>query len=594
MSDEPAENRLERALPIAVVSVVAVAYVATAARSILGPDNPEFATLFAVGGVAHPSGYPLYVLWLRAFRWLPAASPAHGAALATVIAAVLSLIMLYRACRVFGASRAASSLVLAAYAFSTRAWILSTHAEVFAPNALVALAIVWGVRAPSLRGFWRVAFLGLFAGLGLSNHHSIIALAPIGLYGAIVGVREDSHRRVRAVAAGVVALMVGLLPYGYLLVCARNPGDRAVWGDPSTFAGLLFHFRRGEYGTTTFAVKSERSDRIGQVLILALDLLRSLVALPLIALAAPLVRRREGTRSPVPSIETWLLIASFLLAGPIFVLLFNLTTVGLDRIVVERFHLLPLALLGVLSAPHLDPPLKRLFSRPALTAAVVAAVVVLGALFSIVDVREHQRPSVELYVKNTLKLAPARAIILGTGDHRFGGFSYARRALMLRTDVDYVDPIMLHHPWYHRQISARLGLTLIAPERDPLTGRDSISTPALAAQLLDTGRPLFLANAFTQAIEARFPTYPIGTLVRVLPPGQALPDPLTLLKMNEDAVAQFELETEPTEIGTWGGDLQPAYATPWLTLSRVFSSTGDLARAEACKKRGDSLMPIQP
>jgi hypothetical protein len=52
-----------------------VVYVAFASPHVVDGDNAEFATLGALGGGAHPSGYPLYVLWLRAWSWLPGGSP---------------------------------------------------------------------------------------------------------------------------------------------------------------------------------------------------------------------------------------------------------------------------------------------------------------------------------------------------------------------------------------------------------------------------------------------------------------------------------------------------------------------------------------
>ena len=55
---------------------IAVLYVSTASPYVLGDDSGEFSTLYAAGGVAHPSGYPLYALVLRAFSWLPVVTPA--------------------------------------------------------------------------------------------------------------------------------------------------------------------------------------------------------------------------------------------------------------------------------------------------------------------------------------------------------------------------------------------------------------------------------------------------------------------------------------------------------------------------------------
>ena len=93
----------------AVVVVAAGLYFATAAETILGGDNAELVTLAERGGVAHPSGYPLYVLYLGALSWLPLGSPAHVAALATSLLGLATVALLYAAARRWGASPAAAA-----------------------------------------------------------------------------------------------------------------------------------------------------------------------------------------------------------------------------------------------------------------------------------------------------------------------------------------------------------------------------------------------------------------------------------------------------------------------------------------------------
>lgn len=560
--------------PTAVIAVAACVYGLTAPRHMLGPDNPEFATLFRIGGAAHPSGYPLYILYLRAMRWLPAASPAHGAALATAILAVVGLFTAYRAMRAFGASVAASTIVIAVHAFSARAWILGTYGEVFAMNAAIAGAIVWIAVAEQPAGWRRVALLALLAGLGLSDHHSIVLLAPIGIYGVVRGLRED-ERALRTVLVGVGALFAGLLPYGYLLYVGRHPEGHFVWGDVHTWAGLLFHFRRGEYGTATFAVRSQESDRLGQLVFLTVSTLRGLLFLPLLALLA-------AKRKPRP--QTLALLATIILAGPAFVALFNLTTVGLDRLIVERFHLLPQVLVAIAIAPALDVVVSR--ARHGVAAAIPLGL--FSAFLSYVEVREHHRPSSELYIRNTLAIAPPNAVIIGFGDHRFDGFIYARDGLQLRRDVVYVDVWALFRPWYHRRMSAILGVELVRP-----VGR-SLSTVALADQILATGRPLFLANDVSETLLATFPTYPIGTLRRVLPRGEPVPPLQIVEQWNHQALAQMTFEPTIPEAGTWGGDLQRTYAAPWQALALAWQTAGQPARSEACRKRAMQLSPADP
>ena len=84
----------QHAALIAALLVVAMGYWFTAARHVLGHDNGEYLTVGAEGGVPHPPGYPLYVLWLRVWSWLPAQSGAHAASLATVMLGLLAAVVL--------------------------------------------------------------------------------------------------------------------------------------------------------------------------------------------------------------------------------------------------------------------------------------------------------------------------------------------------------------------------------------------------------------------------------------------------------------------------------------------------------------------
>src|ERR1043165_3653904 len=88
---------LDRGGLIAVAALAAYLWIAP--PWIVDGDNAELATLGAVGGGAHPTGYPAYLLWLRLTSWLPGATPAHTAAIATAILAAIQLLVLHAACR---------------------------------------------------------------------------------------------------------------------------------------------------------------------------------------------------------------------------------------------------------------------------------------------------------------------------------------------------------------------------------------------------------------------------------------------------------------------------------------------------------------
>jgi Protein of unknown function (DUF2723) len=120
-----------------------IVYVALASPYIVDGDSAEFATLGALGGRAHPSGYPLYVLWLRAWSWLPGATPAHTAALATAILGALTLGVLHAACRAWGARPLPATISVAIFGAAPIALRYHSEAEVFAMNGLIAALVVW-------------------------------------------------------------------------------------------------------------------------------------------------------------------------------------------------------------------------------------------------------------------------------------------------------------------------------------------------------------------------------------------------------------------------------------------------------------------
>lgn len=576
----------------AVVLAAGAAYALTAARQILGGDNGEFATLAATGGVAHPPGYPLYVGYLRALSWLPASSPAHNASLSTAILGVVSVALVQRASMAWGASAFAAALVSSVYAFAPLTWQLATHAEAFTLNAVLALVIVT-LSAPrcSIEPTLRVALLGLTAGLGLSNHHSIVLLAPLGLFAAVSAVRA-APRRALAVAYGVAGIVLGLTPYAYLVHAARHARDATwVWGDTSDFRGLCHHFLRVDYGTTELGISSHERAPLAHLAALGTRLFTDYLALPGIAALGCGVWLYAQRRAKAPiavSGAKLAMVASFVLAGPLFVSWFNLPPRHIGALIAERFYLLPAALLAVLAAPAFDQLMPTIATRPRMALPLVALSGVVAALLAFPSVREHHRPTVELYVRNALAIAPSNAIILGTGDHRFGAFLYARYALGLRPDVVFINPRLLLGDWYPPRISRQLGLEV---ERGK--GKDRVlDAAALTVQMLGTRRAIFFTDWFATGLDRSLPSYPLGPLIRIVPRASDVPEPHALLALNLDVDAQLELEpSPPSSPRTWAGDIAADYARPWRVLANAFRSQDDPERASMCERRARELVP---
>jgi hypothetical protein len=569
---------------VSLLVAFAVLYVSTASPYVLGDDNGEFCTLYASGGVAHPSGYPLYTLLLRAFSWLPVATPARGAALVTVGIGLLTLALSYAACRSWGAGRAASAFACALYGTAPLAWDLATRAEVFALSSAMAAAILLvGAPLGPLRGDLRAALLGLVVGLGLSHQHTVVLIAPFVAWAAVDVSRQSRGVR-RAIALLVAGVLVGLLPYATLPMAARSGGW--VWGDVTTPPGLLAHFLRRDYGTTQLTIRATRPPIAANLLALARTLFVDLRGVGAVSAGAFLVvgvvrglRRKAERRWRA----TAALAASFVLAGPLFAMLVNVESSPEGLGSVRRFHLLPMALLVVPTALGADAVLRR--ARAVLQAAVVATTLLAGALLGFASVSGEHGPMLEAYVLDTLRTAPPGAVLLGSGDLRVFGTLYERVARGIRRDVVFVSPILLHYDWYRRRAGAALGFSLPPPEHG------SVDTVALASRILRSGRRLFLTDVFSEAIPRHYPTYPIGTLIEVLPEGAPLPPPRDLERENVELFATYHIDGAVLDVGrAWSRGAREAYARPWRTLAAAFAAAGD-GDAAARNERRATLEP---
>jgi hypothetical protein len=582
-------ERRARTISTLVLVAIGALYAVTSARHVLGGDNGEFVAVAFSRGIAHPPGYPLYVFLLGFARVVPAASPAHAAALVTSVIATLSIGTLAWAARGWGVSRLTALFVAAIYATTPLAWILGTHAEVFALNVLLAMGIV-GLAGPARaapfgREDLRAFALALLAGLGLSNHHTIVLLAPIGLYAFAKSVRRVG---VRAIALGVVGLLLGLAPYLSMAVRASSasPGEGCVWGSPRGLDGVLRHFLRKDYGTFSLGISDAPPEPLAHVIALGKTLLVDLFGAPLLLLVAAWVVLRKKPRPP--AFGAWVaLVASFVLAGPFFVARFNLPPNGLATHIAERFHLLPLALSAVMLGAALDGLFARLPYRP----HVLGAIFLARALTAYPAVAEHHRPTVDNYVRNVLALAPPRSVILHSGDDRVGGFMYARCALGLRPDVEAVTPVLLLTDWYPPQVSARLGLPIVHGVTPPGRNRPELSARALVDQLLATDRPLVLTDWFRSGLEQSLPSYPVGPLIIVPRKRTEVPDPPRLAALNIEAFDKMTLEATLPEPNTWGAARALDYVRPWAVLANAFEASGDAERAEICRNRAKAMTP---
>lgn len=554
--------------------VVLVVYLWLAPAHIVAADNAEFATLGEVGGRAHPSGYPLYVLILRATSWLPL-DAAHRASVVTALLGAIAVVVLHAACRAWGARPSAASTAVAIFAAAPIVLRVHTEADVFALNSLVAALILWLVaaRGPTT-GIARCTLLGLVAGLGLANNLTVGLLAPIGLHGVIRGIREGAGLRGALAAAGAFAL--GLLPYVYLPIAP----DAASWAPIRSAGDLVATVLRRDYGYVSHLPGGATVPATTSLGAHALLVGRTWLWLPaLLGLAALVLRAARSD-------ERWawrMLAASWLLAGPVFASQLGVDPDGIGGYVGGRMQILGALVLAVPIASAFELIAERA-NRP-LAPALATGVVVAGfAALTVVALPRLARvhsPAVETGARAMLAPLPPFAIaVVSSEDECFGG-RYLQLVEGVRPDVALVCWPLVTRAWY----VGRLALPGLA------ISPGGLASVAQAEALLATGRPLVVDRAQTQLV-TDLPSYPLGTLQRVLPRGGALPSAAAVLEANRAAYAAIDLDyPHPDRDDDFAAMAHRRYAATWRIIANGLAAAGDRDGSSTASEFSRQLAP---
>ena len=251
-----------------------VIYVSTLSTTITwensGADSGELATAVDTLGVAHPPGYPTYIILGKAFAFLPFGEIALRTNLMSAFFAALTVVLLYFIVLEFielavpdtrntrGLKEIFSAVLAAtALAVSPLIWSQAVITEVYTLNAFFAAAIVLLLVLRANRGttnpsgpladkyLLSAAFL---LGVGLGNHMTLALLVPPAV--ALIAVKWSSRSWI-TIPSAVLPFLLGLAVYVYLPISAAQ--DPAVnWGQADGFSGFWWTVSAAPYRDLPF------------------------------------------------------------------------------------------------------------------------------------------------------------------------------------------------------------------------------------------------------------------------------------------------------------------------------------------------------
>lgn len=455
--------------PVTLALTLLAVYLRTLAPGLTwangGSDGGDLIAAAATGGVAHPTGYPLYLLLAGLFQFLPVGSLAYRTNLMSALAAILAAVLIYeivsQSQRSSGSKPAWLGGLAAGYAFGLAplVWSQAVITEVYALQAFLTALILYlytraarpGKSGQEQRDSWR----GLVLGLAMGNHVTTLLLLPaVLILGSVQGqgqlpggpngtrarfenLKFDRRAFVRQSAAFVAGLFI------YLVIPLRALGHASVnWGNavtPARFwwlvSGQLYQSYYLQFNLSGFW---EHFPVWAELLLDQFGLSGLVLGLSGLVIF--------GARSRLYILTIW--IAALSLTFAVFYRS-NDSHVYLIPVLMSFAIWVGLGIEGFVRPLSLRLPALGLGFGLILIAYMIGRSV---AHLSEVDASDDQRA--ETFGREVLSTAPQNAIVFAQGDEAVFSLWYFHFALGQRSDLIVLAEDLLQFDWYQENVSA--------------------------------------------------------------------------------------------------------------------------------------------
>jgi hypothetical protein len=177
--------------PVFVAVALLPVYLATMSHAVGAADTFEFQVVAPQLGIAHPTGYPLYLILGKLFSLLPVGTTAWRLNFASAVYAVLAAIVVFRLALELVGRPLSALLGAVALGLVPAFWSQAIIAEVYTLHALIVAAALWlmirltaggrpttGDERPTTGDRKTMVALAFVLGLGLTNHLTTVFLLP--------------------------------------------------------------------------------------------------------------------------------------------------------------------------------------------------------------------------------------------------------------------------------------------------------------------------------------------------------------------------------------------------------------------------------
>lgn len=451
-------------------------------------------------GIAHPPGYPLYVLLGKTFTIiLPWSNIAYRVNLMSAVFGAGALALAARTLTIAQSGSPWAMISLLFLAFSPAYWRLSQVSEMYSLNAFFTAFILLlaaplfnedkdrpAAKAPAL---FLTAFIG---GLAAGNHPTVILFYPV-LAWFVFRRREFSPGDY---AKAAVFFAAGYSIYLFLAI-RSSAGPDSNWGNPVTLENFWRVITRSDYGGLRLHPEQSKFSWSAGIIILHLwvylKALGEQFTWPVAALGfwGMYLRRKETFYR--------MLFWSLMLTGPAFVVFSNLPPGEKTTLPILETHLV---MPNLLFAYFIAAAVRRL-ANPTIGKIVTAALLLyaFSVNFPKCDYRGHF--FAYDYGRNLLSTVPPGGMIYNPDDSTAFIAKYVQAVQKKRTDIKLA--MFYRTRWGYEQMKQRT--PEILPAREISSGRE------LEMVLLDHNRRLRpVLSELPVKFPAGYKTYPYGLM----------------------------------------------------------------------------------
>ncbi len=592
---------------------------------IFGGDTGDLVTAALVGGVAHPPGYPLFLILGRILGSLPLPLlPVTKVALVSIFSSLISLYLIYRIVSLFDKNLYFRLLTPAVIGLTYLFWLYAEVPEVFALNMALSLGVIFSSLKFEKTLLLRYLLIGSFLfGLGLSNHHTIVFTLPFCIAALLRSRKKLLFFGPKLLLVPLIGIM-GLLPYGYLLY-ASSTNPSVNWNHIDSFGLLLHHFLRSDYGT--FSAGAFQQPINGAKLVILktyLDTMVRTVTIPVVV--ASLIGVAWGLKKQknfaVPGILTFFISGPFFIAYSGFPIIDYFVQGLSERFYIFSFTILMLFFpfgLRALYAFFINTFSKKMYAQ-----VLIGVFILIPILLFIANHKRTDFSRTQLgtnFAKQYLQSLPNDSVFIVSGDTRSFNTWYVYYILGVRPDIHLIQ---------HGEFA--LKNPLLEREKDKIKSQSEMSGADLflnAVLALSKDRPVYSSIKF-KIPEKNYQWIPIGLgfrlyeknkiptrdeyakLVQDSIKGLTIPYVNTLTSVEQNLISRSipsyystamsligdTYFTVYTDIGSakryynFSKFIDPTDLTGYLGLSKVALISSECQSAETNAKKAIELVPI--